>query len=385
MPQHQHTLLSEEVPWSDRTFGPSGSLQRFGHDQWSVATRTLHGGTSAGVQVVDLCNGPLSFSILPTRGMGIWQGTYKNRQLGWRSPVARPVHPAFVNLTERNGVGWLNGFNELLCRCGLAYHGPPGNDAGEQITLHGRIANLPAHQLDLEIDTAGAGTLQLRGVVDETTMFGNCYRLVSTLRTAVGSHRVLIVDEVTNLGARPAPLALLYHINVGQPFLAAGSTVTVPSREVAPRDAQAAAAKLPWSQYAEPVAGFSEEAFFFAPLAAPDGWCTSLLKTPANDAAFGVRFRTDSLPWFTLWKNTQALEEGYVTGLEPGTGFPNFRAREREHNRLPMLPPGETRKFELELVIADTNEAVAELQSAANACQGTTPQIVKPAPEPTWT
>ncbi|MFO0918187.1 MAG: aldose 1-epimerase family protein [Planctomycetaceae bacterium] len=375
MSKLQHTLLSPELPWSHQKI-QSGSC--------SIATRTLHGGTSEGVQVVDLYNGPLSLSILPTRGMGIWQGKFHDLPLGWKSPVTRPVHPAFVQLTARNGLGWLNGFNELLCRCGLATHGPPGNDAGEQVTLHGRIANLPAHQVELELDDAGSETLELRGVVDETTVFGNCYRLVSTLRTAAGSNRVAIIDDVTNLGARPAPLAMLYHINVGEPFLAAGSTVNVPSRDIAPRDAQAAASKLPWSQYAGPVAGFAEEVFFFAPLSDADGWCTTLLKTAANDAAFAVRFRTDSLPWFTLWKNTQGLEEGYVTGLEPGTGFPNYGSIERGHGRQPVLAPGQTIRFEMELIVADNSQDLARLQAAAAECQGTIPQTVHSSPLTQW-
>jgi hypothetical protein len=386
MTRYHERLLDAETDtgWSHVTIQPANSLKLSGHDHWSVKTRTLRGGVSEGVQVVDICNGPLSLSVLPTRGMGIWQGVYRDLPLGWRSPVSRPVHPAFVNPLERNGLGWLNGFNELLCRCGLAYHGPPGDDAGERITLHGRIANLPAHRVEIAVDADGPGTLELRGIIDETTMFGGCYRLDSTLRMEAGSNRAHIIDTVTNLGARPVPLSLLYHINLGQPFLAAGSTVTVPSRDVAPRDTHAAASAHSWAQYAGPVAGFAEEAFFFSPLADSDGWCTSLLTNPAAHCAFGVRFRTDSLPWFTLWKNTQALEEGYVTGLEPGTGFPNFRAQERREGRLPMLGPGETSRFELELVVAADADSVASLQATASACQGAVPQIVHQSPRQDW-
>lgn len=386
MTNFSQTLLDSEtgLAWSHVTLVPSNTLRLSGHDEWSITTRTLHGGVSEGVQVIDICNGPLSLSVLPTRGMGIWQGTYRELPLGWRSPVPRPVHPAFVNPVERNGLGWLNGFNELLCRCGLAYHGPPGNDAGEQITLHGRIANLPAHRVDVQIDPSDAGTLEVRGVVDETTMFGNCYRLESRLRLEAGGRRAHIVDVVTNLGARSAPVSLLYHVNVGQPFLGDGSTVMVPSRDVAPRDQQAASSTLPWSRYIGPQAGVPEEAYFFAPLADANGWCTSLLTGPKGDCAFGVRFRTETLPWFTLWKNLQALEEGYVTGLEPGTGFPNFRSKERAQGRLPELKPGETYRAEIELVVADTPDEVANLRSAAEKCQGAVSQTVHPTPKVGW-
>ena len=46
------------------------------------------------------------------------------------------MHPAFVNLESRGQLGWLDGFNEWLCRCGLAFNGPPGADEdGTPITL----------------------------------------------------------------------------------------------------------------------------------------------------------------------------------------------------------------------------------------------------------
>ena len=99
-------------------------------DAWSIRKRMLHGGPSEGVEVVEVNNGALSFTILPTRGMGLWKGRYKNLDLGWSSPVIGPVHPKFVELSARGGLGWLTGFDEWLCRCGMAWNGPPGDDGG---------------------------------------------------------------------------------------------------------------------------------------------------------------------------------------------------------------------------------------------------------------
>ena len=42
-----------------------------------------------------------------------------------------------------------------------------------------------------------------------------------------------------------------------------------------------------------------------------------------------------------------ANETGYVTGIEPGTGFPNTRSIEREQGRVPKLEPREYRDFHL--------------------------------------
>ena len=42
-----------------------------------------------------------------------------------------------------------------------------------------------------------------------------------------------------------------------------------------------------------------------------------MLRNKARDKAVSMNFATSELPFVTLWKNTNALKEGYVTGLEP--------------------------------------------------------------------
>jgi murein DD-endopeptidase MepM/ murein hydrolase activator NlpD len=53
--------------------------------------------------------------------------------LGWNSPVKEVVHPRLINLQSRGGLGWLEGFNEWMVRCGLENNGHPGVDFGERL------------------------------------------------------------------------------------------------------------------------------------------------------------------------------------------------------------------------------------------------------------
>src|ERR1043165_5992229 len=118
---------------------------------WSVRLRRLCGGKSEGVQIVEIDNGAMCIDVLPTRGMGIWRVRRGDDTLGWQAPQRDPVHPSFVPLMEPAGLGWLDGFNELLCRCGLESNGPPEFDDAERLLrpLHGRIANTPHNRLEL--------------------------------------------------------------------------------------------------------------------------------------------------------------------------------------------------------------------------------------------
>src|SRR5262245_10505132 len=82
---------------------------------WSVRKRRLHGGRREGVDRIELDNGTLALTIVPTRGMGLWRGRFGGDQLGWDSPVRDgPVNPAFVEPMALGGLGWLQGFDELL-------------------------------------------------------------------------------------------------------------------------------------------------------------------------------------------------------------------------------------------------------------------------------
>ena len=357
-------------------------VQLSGSADWSIRKTRLRGGLSDGVDVVTLDNGVLSMSVLPSRGMGLWKGSFRGLPIEWKSPVARPVNPQFVNLQERGGLGWLAGFNELLCRCGLAFNGPPGVDRivdGEgnvsesELTLHGKIANLPAHRVTAEFDDDGDGTLSVTGVVDESMMFGSALRLTSTVSTTAGSNSLTITDTVFNPSAQPMELELLYHTNIGRPFLDEGSRVVAAITEVAPRDAHSATGADSFDVYPGPVVGRPEEAFFFDLQAGDDGSTAVLLKNPAGDCGLQLRFAKQQLPCFTLWKNTQADQDGFVTGLEPGTNFPNLKTFEREQGRVIVLKPGESYTTQIELSVFDSAASVAAAEAAIVALQSGDP------------
>src|SRR6185437_4779681 len=128
---------------------------------WSVRKEMLHGGKQEGVDLITLDNGKIQIRIIPTRGMGIFSVTEGDLRLGWKSPVHEIVNPRNVNLQSRGGLGWLEGFNEFIVRCGLESNGHPGldkfiNNVGDEatmeLTLHGKIANIPACEVEVSVE-----------------------------------------------------------------------------------------------------------------------------------------------------------------------------------------------------------------------------------------
>lgn len=361
-----------------------------GNTDWSISKRTLRGGLSEGVDVVEIDNGKLKFSLLPTRGMGLWQGSYAGLALGWKSPVEMPVHPAFVDLTARGGLGWLTGYNEWMARCGLESNGAPGldiipNNQGEPVstplTLHGKIANTPAHYVEVGITPGAGGKLSVTGIVDESMMFGPRFRLKSTTETVPGSNSLTIIDEVTNLRGLPGELELLYHTNFGTPFLDQNAKLIAPLLDVAPRDARAVEDMATWDTYRGPTTGYVEQCYFFDLAARPSGDTVVLLKSGQGEKGVSLRFNKQQLPCFTQWKNTSSEADGYVTGLEPATNYPNLKTVERKHGRVVVLQPGQTYTTRMEIHIHTTAEQLAKVEEEIREIQGTQPKRVHQTPQ----
>ncbi|HEV3445741.1 MAG TPA: aldose 1-epimerase family protein [Gemmataceae bacterium] len=360
------------------------------HD-WSIRKRTLRGGLRDGIDLIEVHNGALSYSILPTRGMGLWRGEYRGNFLGWRSPVLGPVHPKFVHQDERGGLGWLAGFDEWLCRCGLASNGPPGEDVytdksgrtiRSKLTLHGRIANQPAHFVEVRVNLEAPHELSVIGQVEEGHLFFPHLALTTTLTTVPGSNRLVIHDVVENRGGEPAELQLLYHCNVGPPFLEAGSRIIAPIREMAPLTPRAAEGIDTYDTYAGPSAGFAEQVYCYDLQADSAGRTSALLFNAAGDRGLALRWHHKELPCFTVWRNTAALEDGYVTGLEPATNFPNFKTFERQQGRVRVLPPGGRSEFNWSMEVFDTAAGVSKMLADIVALQAHARPAIQRTPQP---
>ncbi len=352
---------------------------------WSIDKRVIRGGPSDGVDMIEIDNGALSFSIIPSRGMGIWKGQYRGLDIGWNSPVRGPVHPGLVDLQDRGGLGWLSGFDEAIVRCGLDSTGAPGQDivannmgvpTEVDITLHGKIANLPAWRVEVSVLPGDPDRIVVVGRVQEAGLFCPQYELVAKVSTFADSNVLRIEDEVTNMKGVPAEMELLYHCNFGEPFLQEGSKLSVAAAEVAPRDERAVEDLDSYEVYLGPTDGYVEQVYWYDLLADEEGATLAMLHNAEANRALLLRFNKKELPAFTQWKNTASLADGYVTGLEPATDYPNGKAFERSKSRLINLLPGETHRASIQLEVLTTSEEINNTQKEIDVLQQQQDRIV---------
>jgi hypothetical protein len=340
---------------------------------WSVKQETLHGGKQEGVHRVTIDNGKLKIVVIATRGMSVFEVRHGDLRLGWDSPVKELVHPNLINLERRGGLGWLEGFNEWMVRCGLEFAGHPGMDefidntgATQQmnLTLHGKIGNIPASEVELLIDRKPPHRIRLRGTVHERSFYGPKLELVAEISTEPDADTFRITDQVTNHGATDQEFQLIYHANYGRPLLEQGSKAIVAAERIAPMNDHAAPAISGYAEYVGPTKCFIEQVYLVHPLSDADGRTQIVLKNAAGDRASSIAWNVRELPYLTIWKNTAAVEDGYVTGLEPATGFPYNRRVERKAGRLAKLSPGQQRSFTLDFGLHLGADAVSQAESA---------------------
>jgi hypothetical protein len=346
--------------------------------QWSVTKTVLEGGKQEGVELLTLDNGKLKITVIPTRGMGVFDIRMGNLRLGWDSPVKEVVHPSHIDLESRGGLGWLEGFNEWMVRCGLEFAGHPGTDefinntggtAILDLTLHGKIQNIPASSYEISVDTEPPHRIRISGTVYEKFFNGPKLKLVTEISTVPGADTFQISDKLTNEGSFPQEFQLIYHGNYGSSILEEGSMVYAPTKSVTPMNEHAGKAIANWRTYKGPTPGFIEEVYLLEPLSDANSSSLALLTNAAGDQATSIRWNVTELPYLTVWKNTASQEDGYVTGIEPATSYPFNRKVERKYGRVPRISPGDTRSFTLNFGIHLGKESVDELIAEATQMQ----------------
>ena len=127
-----------------------------GHDSqlFGIEEHRLIGGNGDGMRLYEINNGKgLELTVSPDRNGDISRLRFKGINMSYMSPCGY-VAPAYY---DSIGSNWLNSFTAgFLTTCGLNGVGTPCNDNGEDIPLHGSIANTPCDRAYFyEEDQAG--------------------------------------------------------------------------------------------------------------------------------------------------------------------------------------------------------------------------------------
>lgn len=312
-----------------------------GHDSqiYGVEEHRLVGGKGDGMRLYEVNNGKgLELTISPDRSGDITRLRFKGMNMSYMSPCGY-VAPAYY---DSIGSNWLNSFTAgYLTTCGLQAVGSPCIDGGEELPLHGSIANTPSEHAYW---TGEEGRLIVHTITKDETIFGRKLRLEREIIVSTEKNEFEIHDTIKNTGDRVEPMEILYHMNMGYPLLDEDSIVTIPAAEVAARDAHAAEDIENWMHMQKPTAGYQERCYYhkFA-----DEKGEASIYQPKLGVGLKITFDAKELDGFTEWKMMGVRD--YVLGLECGNCYPDGRAAMRESGMLKFLQPGEEKEYRVKI------------------------------------
>lgn len=311
-------------------------IQRFTYDE----------GKAKGLSAAEVRTGSgLRFVVLLDRGMDIGLCEYRGKPMAFRSAAGEvsPVH------YDASGDQWLRSFNGgLLTTCGLTYLGASTIDQGEKLGLHGRINNIPAEKIQIEEKWEGNECkFILKGKIREVKPLNYNVLLERKITALLGENKIRINDKVINEGFNRTPHMILYHFNIGHPFLDKGTKLVAESEKVKPRDKIAEEYFTDYDIYQEPTDNYPDVVFYHKLKTNNKGWSKVELINEKLKERIYLKYNAKNLNNFIQWKFTGKGD--YVTGLEPANCLVEGRDKERERGSLINLQPGEERKYELEI------------------------------------
>ena len=334
--------------------------QYVGHENQycGVEEYRLTGGKGDGMRLFQVRNGRgLEFTVSADRAADISRLSFKGVNMGYFSPCGY-VARAFY---DDRGDGFLKSFTAgFLTTCGLTNAGKPCVDEGEELPLHGSIANTPAEHIYWERDEK---EIRIHAKVADARLFSHKLTLNRIIRCSLTEDVVELEDRVKNEGDGGYPVELLYHMNMGYPLLSEKSLVYIPSAQVEARDERAVQGIEEWHRMQKPEAGFLEQCYYHH----FDGEGKAGIFQPEEGVGLMISFDSKNLNYFIQWKMMGVRD--YVLGLEPGNCHPDGRKKMREDGTLQMIQPKEEVVYRVKVSMVKGMEMWAKMTADKENCQ----------------
>ena len=293
-------------------------------------------GKGKGMTLLQIRNGlGLEITLSADRAMDISRVTLKGDNLGYFSPCGY-VAPSFY---DNSGSGFLKSFTAgFMTTCGLTAVGSPCNDNGEELPLHGTIANTPCENYSYsETDNE----ITVKAEIRDAAIFTHQLTLKREYRISKTENKVSLCDIIKNIGSEETPLEVLYHCNMGYPLLSENTVLDIPAIKTKARNDHAKEGIFECFKMEKPQRGYEEMCYYHT---LSDGRVSAY--NPDINKRVTISFDTGELPYFVEWK--MMGEHDYVLGLEPGNCLPDGRNVMREKGLLEFLKPDEQKIHHIE-------------------------------------
>lgn len=308
-----------------------GSMQQVAY----VRPVTYEEGRSRDLPAVQIKNGCLSLTALGGKCLDVSELSYKGINLNFLSKPGLQGRGHYDTNGEEAVRSIMGGF---FFTSGVESICAPCTIDGVDYPMHGRMRSTPAEHLCFDAAWEGDEyVLSVKGEMREAALFGENMVLRRSIRTVYGTRSFTVTDEFENQSFREEPLMLLYHINIGYPFLDENTRLYIPTAKVTARDADAQGHEADYDRMDAPKDNEPEYVFIHEPEPDAEGYMKVLAVNEPLGLGLEIGYSTRNLPFFMEWKSTASGD--YVIGLEPANSSVYGRPWHEERNSVHKLAP----------------------------------------------
>ncbi|MBQ6348843.1 MAG: aldose 1-epimerase family protein [Clostridia bacterium] len=327
-----------------------GSMQQAAY----IRPLTYTEGRSTGLKAYEVKNGPLCYKLMADKCLDMCELSYKGVNFSFLSKPGLQGRNAYDTAGDEAIRGIMGG---MFFTCGVETICAPCTVDGVDYPMHGRMRTTPGEHLSADAFWAEDGYhLRASAEMREAALFGENMTLRRSIETVYGQKTVTLTDVFENQGYRDEPLMLLYHINLGWPFLDENLRLVLPTRKVTPRDAEAEGHEGEYDRMDPPKDNEPEYVFIHDLAPDADGSLRAVAVNEALGLGLEIGWNEANLPYFMEWKSTASGD--YVIGLEPANSSVYGRPWHEERDTVHRLAPFATEKNVLTFTILDGQDEI---------------------------
>jgi len=315
----------------------------------------LSDGPARGVRLLELrSGGGLEAEIIVDRGFDIGRLSMNSLPVSWHSPNGYRA-PSLIDSHADRGMGFLRGISGFLSTCGFDHVRMPETETQTlssvfplneiDFPLHGDGAHQPAKLVGYGLaEHVDDPYVWCKGEITQSITQRYALRLTREIRMPIGGRELSIEDQIENIGPFPTTHMMLYHFNLGYPFIAKGCEISVPNSRCIWQSEQ----HDPFDVISEPT---QQQSCLLSihKLSERSRTAICTVQNKHLGLKMEMEFSRENLPYVQILR--MPGEGMYGIAVEPCTNGQRTRKQVRDAGEMQTLVPGERRRYDFKLCL----------------------------------
>lgn len=328
-----------------------GSMQQVGY----VRPVVFAEGRSANLNAVQVKSCCLDYQVMGGKCLDVSEVNFKGINISFLSKPGLQGRNHYDTNGEEAIYSIMGG---MFFTAGLENICAPCNIGEVDYPMHGRIRTTPGEHISSDAYWDGDDyILKVSGEMREAALFGRNMVLRREITSVCGSNAFQVKDEIENESFEAQPMMILYHINMGYPFLAENTKLYIPTKSVTARDEAGEGHEAEYDRMVAPKDQEPEYVFIHDMKKDEEGNTCALVINEELGIGLKLSWNMKHLPYFMEWKSTASGD--YVIGLEPSNSSVYGRPYHEKNGDLHMLAPFEKETNILTFQFLDGKEEIS--------------------------